>query len=510
MDTVALKLKPSLVLLRKKGIDLNWNNNEIISWYSAEGRKLETKSKYKKTPLAIVYLLRRNDLKTIADNERTITNIKEIEKERSEELQKLRAQVDSFKYEKQSWARQSEAMAKKTDELEKKIKNGNHYISALEDCCDNAGFPVAAVKQAAVSETLDTGIECDSDDEDDAIAALQNKTRRITRNRAQEDTSQRSPVKTRTKSSDLPQKSVRVAVLKTVTNANDEITTISRPLTCEECSRHKQVVGIMPRRGPFQPYWETLMLQATVYKLEVRDVWQIALLTIPDELKPKLTTEMKSGNIISRKDGETNDEIFDRLRTALLNLRGPTHADWDRILEIRQAPNEAFETYAERLWVTYKEHSGLENACRDHDVLIQLLKNHAGAPVQKALLHGVDPAENTFRAVVDWGSKIENRWKNKPRTVASTQWLTEGKSIDESQTQFKNKKFCHHCRRNNHLAKDCRKKEKVEREQLKQNQTTLSSVDSELLRQFAEFRRHNQHNSGAHNASEMTERYHSK
>lgn len=76
-------------------------------------------------------------------------------------------------------------------------------------------------------------------------------------------------------------------------NADDEITTISRPLTCEECSRHKQVVGIMQRKGPFQPYWETLMLQATVYQLEIRDVWQIALLTIPDELRLKLTAEMK-------------------------------------------------------------------------------------------------------------------------------------------------------------------------------------------------------------------------
>ncbi len=71
-------------------------------------------------------------------------------------------------------------------------------------------------------------------------------------------------------------------------NADDEITTISRPLTCEECSRHKQVIGIMPRKGPFQPYWEALMLQANVYKLEIRDVWQIALLTIPEELRPKL------------------------------------------------------------------------------------------------------------------------------------------------------------------------------------------------------------------------------
>ncbi len=51
----------------------------------------------------------------------------------------------------------------------------------------------------------------------------------------------------------LAKKEVKIAVLKTMTNADDEITTISRPLTCEECSRHKQVVGIMPRKDHFNP-----------------------------------------------------------------------------------------------------------------------------------------------------------------------------------------------------------------------------------------------------------------
>ncbi len=126
-----------------------------------------------------------------------------------------------------------------------------------------------------------------------------------------EKPSLRSPIKTRTKSNDSPKKAVKIAVLKTMTNADDEITTISRPLTCEECSRHKQVVGIMPRKGPFQPYWEALMLQANVYKLEIRDVWQIALLTIPEELRPKLNTEMKSGNIMNRVNDETDEGIYD-------------------------------------------------------------------------------------------------------------------------------------------------------------------------------------------------------
>ncbi len=70
--------------------------------------------------------------------------------------------------------------------------------------------------------------------------------------------------------------------------------------------------------------------------------------------------------------------------------------------------------YAERLWVTYREHSGLENADRNHDALLQLVKNNAGIPVQKALSNGVDLAENTFRAIVDWGSRIEKNAALRP------------------------------------------------------------------------------------------------
>lgn len=40
------------------------------------------------------------------------------------------------------------------DELQKKLQTGNNYISALEDCCDNAGFSVAAVKQGALDEVF--------------------------------------------------------------------------------------------------------------------------------------------------------------------------------------------------------------------------------------------------------------------------------------------------------------------------------------------------------------------
>ncbi len=77
------------------------------------GCELKSKSKYKKIPAAIVYLLRRNDLATMTENEKTITNIKEIERVRSDELQKLRKQVEMFAYEQRGWARQREEMATK-------------------------------------------------------------------------------------------------------------------------------------------------------------------------------------------------------------------------------------------------------------------------------------------------------------------------------------------------------------------------------------------------------------
>ncbi len=514
MEVLGIQLQKILVRLSDKGFNLKWNNNEIISWYSAEGAKLKSKSKYKKIPAAIVYLLRRNDLATMTENEKTITNIKEIERVRSDELQKLRKQVEMFAYEQQGWARQREEMATKIDQVQGKLITYSNYISALEDCCDKTGFPVAAVKQAALDET-ELEAQTESEDEDTALAC-NNRPRRETRNRAlvslwPEKQSLRSPIKTRTKSNDSPKKAVKIAVLKTMKNADDDITTISRPLTCEECSRHKQVVGIMPRKGPFQPYWEALMLQANVYKLEIRDVWQVALLTIPEELRPKLNTEMKSGNIMNRVNDETDEGIYERLKQALLDMRGPSHADWSKILEIKQAGNESFETYAERLWVTYREHSGLENADRNHDALLQLVKNNAGIPVQKALSNGVDPAENTFRAIVDWGSRIENRWRLKPRSVASAQWLTEGNSTDKFNQRSPNKMMCHYCRKTNHVMRDCQKREKDLKEQAKHYQTTPSSDDSELLKQFVNFmnvfKKQNGQNGAAHNASGTTENY---
>ncbi len=153
MEILGLQLQKLLVRLSDKGFNLKWTNNEIISWYSAEGAKLKSKSKYKKIPAAIVYLLRRNDLATITENEKTITNIKEIERVRSDELQKLRKQVEVFAYEQQGWARQREEMATKVAHIQGKLITYSNYISALEDCYDKTGFTVAAVKQAALDET---------------------------------------------------------------------------------------------------------------------------------------------------------------------------------------------------------------------------------------------------------------------------------------------------------------------------------------------------------------------
>ena len=121
--------------------------------------------------------------------------------------------------------------------------------------------------------------------------------------------------------------------------------------------------------------------------------------------------------------------MFDRLKEALLQLQGPSHETWHKILDIRQVAKEAFEVYSECMWVSFKEHSGIEEANRDQEVLLQLLKNNAGSNVQQALAIGANPPENTFRSLVEWASKIENRLSKqiKPRSVSATQWVAEGK-----------------------------------------------------------------------------------
>ncbi len=54
MEILGLQLQKLLVRLSDKGFNLKWNNNEIISWYSAEGAKLKTKNQNtRKFPLQL-------------------------------------------------------------------------------------------------------------------------------------------------------------------------------------------------------------------------------------------------------------------------------------------------------------------------------------------------------------------------------------------------------------------------------------------------------------------------
>ncbi len=89
MDTAGLQVYETLVRLRDLGVSLKWDNSEILHWYSTKGVALKSKSKFRDLPAAIVYLLRRNDLKRIAEGERTLENIQSLERLRSEEIKRL-------------------------------------------------------------------------------------------------------------------------------------------------------------------------------------------------------------------------------------------------------------------------------------------------------------------------------------------------------------------------------------------------------------------------------------
>uniref|UniRef100_A0A3B1IH51 Uncharacterized protein n=1 Tax=Astyanax mexicanus TaxID=7994 RepID=A0A3B1IH51_ASTMX len=69
METCGDQLHQTLVRLRDHGVNLRLDNSEILDWYCTEGVKLKHKSKFRDLPAAIVWLLRRNDLKTIAEGE---------------------------------------------------------------------------------------------------------------------------------------------------------------------------------------------------------------------------------------------------------------------------------------------------------------------------------------------------------------------------------------------------------------------------------------------------------
>lgn len=79
-----------------------------MAWYSAEGRKLETKCSLKKIPTAIVYLLCRNHLATMAETKQ-IVNIQEFEKAWSHEI-KVHAIYHMSMYDKQTWVRQGDVL----------------------------------------------------------------------------------------------------------------------------------------------------------------------------------------------------------------------------------------------------------------------------------------------------------------------------------------------------------------------------------------------------------------
>ncbi len=272
-------------------------------------------------------------------------------------------------------------------------------------------------------------------------------------------------MKTHLKTGTIPKKSVKISVVKTVRSANNDVNTITRALSCEECSRHKEVIGIMPRRGPFQSYWDKLMLQASVYNLEPRDVWQIVLLTIPDELHSKIPQDLRSGTILERQLRENNNDIYERLKEVLLQLRGPPQAEWHRILTLKQTSTETFETFSERMWVAFREYSGVEDCNRNHEILLQMLRNNAGPHVQNALAVGGDPPHNTFDALVEWATKIEERSKIvKTRSIAATQWVT-----DEANDII----ICGYCRRPGHLKERCFKLNSVPQIKPKRKMSTF-------------------------------------
>ncbi len=162
-----LQVYETLVRLRDLGINLKWDNSEILHWYSTQGVALKSKNKFRDLPAAIIYLLRRNDLKTITEGQHTLENIQELERLRSEEIKKLRAQADAFHYEKISWARQSKTMEAEIKRLKQKLNLDKRYTSQLEDYCGDAGFPVAAIKEAVISSKgVENYDQDDSEDED--------------------------------------------------------------------------------------------------------------------------------------------------------------------------------------------------------------------------------------------------------------------------------------------------------------------------------------------------------
>ncbi|KAJ8403181.1 hypothetical protein AAFF_G00353980 [Aldrovandia affinis] len=148
------------------------------------------------------------------------------------------------------------------------------------------------------------------------------------------------------------------------------------------------------------------MNQRHAFRLELRDIWQIILVAIPKELLRVASDALKTGRIVERGGRDTEDDALERLKAELIELRGPVPTAWSKILDRKQGTKEPFEVYADRLWTLFTEYSGLEDANRDNNILLELLKNNAGPHVEQALTFGGGPAENTYRGIVEWATKV--------------------------------------------------------------------------------------------------------
>ena len=144
---------------------------------------------------------------------------------------------------------------------------------------------------------------------------------------------------------------------------------------------------------------------------------------------------------------------------------------------------EAF-AYDKRMWVTFKEHSGIEEANRDQEVLLQLLKNNAGPHIQQALGNGADQPENTYRSLVEWASKIENRLnkQGKPRSISAVQWVAEEKGAVNP--KMFEQRICIFCSKPNHRLDQCwllKERSGLSRQLTEQDQSLLNELGNERL-----------------------------
>lgn len=218
--------------------------------------------------------------------------------------------------------------------------------------------------------------------------------------------------------------------METVRDANNDVTTITRALSCEECSKHKEVIGVLPLCSP-------LLGQTNASGICVQSRSQRCVAN-----SPKTPQELKSGTILDRQLGETTNDIYDRIKV-LLQMRGPPQAEWHRILELKQANKETFEMFAERMWVDFREYSGVGDCNRDHEILLQMLHNNDGPHIQNVLALGGNPPHNTIVwKHVELDIKIEQRSK----TLKPTQWVAEGDY---------NIIICDYCHRPGHKIECC-------------------------------------------------------